>query len=102
MRRGFIVLLLIFGLVLPSVAAGLSAATPAPMEDCTGMSPDAAPCCDTKTTCPPQLCALKCFKAVGAWAQAPLLQETEALDWPREPAWPPGLVITPPPPPPRA
>jgi hypothetical protein len=101
MRRALILLLLIFGLVLPPVAAGMSAPMATPMEDCTGMAPDDCPECDTKNTCP-QLCALKSFKAVGAWGQSPLQRETQVLDWPHEPAWPPGRVIEPQPPPPRA
>jgi hypothetical protein len=102
MRRAFIVLLLIFGLVLPPVAASMSGVMAAPMEHChKGKSPDHSPCCDTKSTCPAQLCALKSFKAVSAWGPPPLLQESRALDWPQEAAWPPGLVIKPEPPPPR-
>jgi hypothetical protein len=79
----------------------MSAAMAAPMEDCEGNSPDHSPCCDTKSTCPVQLCALKSFKAVGAWGPAPLLRVARALDWPQEPARPPGQVIKPEPPPPR-
>jgi hypothetical protein len=102
MRRAFILLLLLFGLVLPPVGTAMSAAMAAPMEDCTGMSPDDCPCCDTKNTCPPQLCALKCFKAVSGWEQTPLLQQASAADWPHDPTWPLGLTIKPQPPPPRA
>jgi hypothetical protein len=101
MRRAFILLLLIFGLVLPPVAAGMSGAMAAPMEDCKGKSSDQSPCCDTKSTCPVQFCALKSFKAVGAWGPPPLLRVASVPDWPQEPAWPPGLIVKPEPPPPR-
>ena len=102
MRRALILLLLVLGLVLPPLASAMSGTMAAPMEDCMGMSSDDCPCCDTKNTCPPQLCALKCHKVVGAWTQAPVRRATGAHDWPREPAGPPGLVIKPEPPPPRA
>jgi hypothetical protein len=101
MRRALILLLLVLGLVLPPVAAGMSGAVAAPMEDCTGMSHDDCPDCDTQNMCP-QLCALKNFKAVGAWEALSLLQEASAPDWPRELERPPGWVIQPQPPPPRA
>jgi hypothetical protein len=101
MRRAFILLLLVLGLVLPPVAAGMSGSVAAPMEDCKGNSPDDCPECDTKNTCP-QLCALKNFKAVGAWEEASRLQEASALDWPRDSTRLPGRVIKPQPPPPRA
>jgi hypothetical protein len=100
MRRSIILLLLILGLALPPVAAGMSGAVAAPMEDCTGMSPEDCPDCDTKNTCP-QLCALKAFKAVGVWEVSSLLRQARAVDWPRDSARPPGRVITPQPPPPR-
>jgi hypothetical protein len=100
MRRALILLLLVLGLVLPPVAVGMSGSLAAPMEDCTGMSSDDCPDCNTQNTCP-QLCALKNFKAVGAWGEPSPLQEANALDWPRDSAQRPGRVITPQPPPPR-
>jgi len=102
MRRALLLLLLVLGLVLPPVAAGMSGAMAAPMEDCSGMAPGDCPDCDTQNTCPQQFCALKTFKAVSAWGPLPVLLEPGPIDWPFEPARPPGWVIKPQPPPPRA
>jgi hypothetical protein len=100
MRHALILLLLILGLVLPPMVTGMSGVMAAPMEDCTGMSPEDCPDCDTKNMCP-QLCALKTFKAVGLLELPSLPREASSLHWPREEVRPPGRVIKPTPPPPR-